>query len=105
MSKYPAFLSSPSSQTAPLFLICFHLRRDAEMLAQRVKRARASTGGQPPVGTSSTPLVVESSPDSSPRRSPQRAFITHSPSMCVGYDLLVLTLPWLQEEGGSRRSH
>ena len=40
--------------------------RDVETLAQRIKRARISASGQPPAGTSSTPLVVLSSPDSSP---------------------------------------
>ena len=78
-------MSSPSPQSAPLFLTCFHLCRDGETLGQRVaKRSSASTGGQSPAGTSSTPLVVESNPDNSPRRSPPRAFTTHSPSMCVG---------------------
>ena len=63
----------------------FHLCRNVETLAQRVaKRARASMSGQPPAGTSSTPLVMESSPDSSPRRSPQHAFVTRSLSTCVG---------------------
>nr|XP_040249558.1 actin cytoskeleton-regulatory complex protein pan1-like [Aegilops tauschii subsp. strangulata] len=57
--------------------------KDTEMLAQRVeKRAKASTGDKPPAGTSSTPLVVESSPEKKPRRSPrfspQRESITHS---------------------------
>ena len=44
--------------------------RDVETLAQRIKRARMSASGQPPTGTSSTPLVVSSSPDSSPQSSP-----------------------------------
>ena len=77
-----------------------------ETLAQRVaKRARASTGGQPPAGTSSTPLVVESSPDSSPPHSPSVRSSLSPYQRVLGYDLLVLTLPWLQEEDGSRRSH
>ena len=39
-SKYP-----PSPQTVLLILICFRLHRDVETLAQRMKRARTSTGG------------------------------------------------------------
>ena len=101
-----SFLSSPSPQSVPLVLTCFHLCKDAETLAQRVKRAKASAGGQPPAGTSRTPLVVLSSPDSSPRRSSQRKFITHPSSICVrGIDTLMLTLPCMQEESSSRRSH
>ena len=47
-------------------------------------------GEQPaPAGTSGTPLVVLSSPDSSPRHSPQRKLITHPSSMCVGG-----SIPW-----------
>ena len=77
MSKYLVpFLSSPSPQTVPLILVCFHLCRDGETLAQRAKRAKVSVGGQPPAGTSRAPLVVLSSPDSSPRHSPQRKFVT-----------------------------
>ena len=45
-------------------------------MAQRVKRAKASASSQPPAGASKTPLVVLSSPDSSPRHSPQRKFVT-----------------------------
>nr|XP_040249570.1 nucleolar and coiled-body phosphoprotein 1-like [Aegilops tauschii subsp. strangulata] len=48
---------------------------DVETLAQRVKRAKASASGQHPAGTSGAPLVVLSSPDSSPRHSPQRKFL------------------------------
>nr|XP_020200999.1 serine/arginine repetitive matrix protein 1-like [Aegilops tauschii subsp. strangulata] len=45
---------------------------DTETLAQRAaKRAKASTGDKPPVGSSRTPAVVEISPDNSPRRSPR----------------------------------
>ena len=52
-----------------------------------MKRAKVSAGGQPPVGTSGAPLVVLSSPDSSPRQSPQRKFITLPPvDMCLGHD-------------------
>ena len=83
-------------------MTCFYLCTDVETLAQRVaKRARASSGGQPPAGTSSTPLVVESSPAAAPSvRSPL------TPHQCVlGYDPLELTLPWLQEEDDSRRNH
>ena len=80
--------------------------RDVETLAQRVKRAKVSAGGQPPVGTSGAPLVVLSSPDSSPRHSPQRKFVTLPPvDTCLGNDTLVLTLPGMQEESSSRRSH
>ena len=70
-------------QTVPLISICFHLCRDAETLAQRVKRARSSAGGQPPAGTSRAPLVVVSSPDSSLQSSPQRKFLTRPLSTCV----------------------
>ena len=39
-----------------------------ETLAQwAAKKAKASTGRQPPMGTSKASLVVESIPDSSPR--------------------------------------
>ena len=86
-----SLLSSPSPQTVMLILDCFHLCRDAKTLAQRVKRARSSAGGQPPAGTSGTLLVVLSSPDNSP----QRKLITRPSSTCVsgtilGADLAVI---------------
>ena len=71
------------------------LCRDVETLGQRIKRARISASGQPPAGTSSTPPVVLSSPDSSPQPSPQRESITHPLSTCIMHDALVLTLPWM----------
>nr|XP_040245424.1 uncharacterized protein LOC120964665 [Aegilops tauschii subsp. strangulata] len=45
---------------------------DVETMTQRVKRARTSTGGQPPADASGTLLVVLSSSDNSPRPNPQR---------------------------------
>ena len=80
--------------------------RDVETLAQRIKRARTSASGQPPAGTSSTPLVVSSSPDSSPQHSPQRESTIHPLSTCVMRDASVLTVPWMHERSstkGSRR--
>lgn len=98
-------LSSPSPWTVPLFLTCHQLRKDRETLAQRVaKRAKASMGGQPPAGTSSTLLVVvESSPESSPQHSTQCAFITRSSSMgaetqFLGVDLAVVVGGEQQQE-------
>ena len=75
-----SFLSLPSPQSVPIILTCFHLCRDAEMLAQRVKSAKASAGDQPPAGTSRAPLLVLRSPDNSPRHRPQRKFIIHPSS-------------------------
>ena len=57
-------------------LIYFCFRRETKTLAQRAKRARTSASSQPSAGASNTPLVVLSSPDSSPRCSPQRKFVT-----------------------------
>nr|XP_040243972.1 leucine zipper putative tumor suppressor 2-like [Aegilops tauschii subsp. strangulata] len=67
--------------------------RDTETLAQRaVKRAKASTGGEPPASTPRTPALVVISPDNSPRRSPrfipQCEFIIHSPSTGGGVRIL-----------------
>ena len=71
MSKHSVFCHLRPLRSRRFFLTCFYFYRDVETLAQRAaKRARASTGGKPPAGTSSTPLLVESSPDNSPRRSP-----------------------------------
>ena len=83
----PSFLSFPAELFAYLDLFC--LGRDAKTLAQRVrKRAKASAGSQPPAGTSSSPLVVVSSPDNSPqhcpRHSPQRKFTIHPLSTPAG---------------------
>ena len=69
--KSKLLLSSLIPYTSPdgdarLSLFC----RDLETLAQRIKRARISTSGQPPASTSGMLLVVLSSPDSSPRHSP-----------------------------------
>nr|XP_040258355.1 CRACD-like protein [Aegilops tauschii subsp. strangulata] len=45
--------------------------RDRETSAQRVaKRAKASMGDKPPAGTPNTPMLVDSSPETSPWRSP-----------------------------------
>jgi len=83
----PRLLSSPSLRIMLLFFTCLHLCRDRETLAQRgAKRAKASAGGQPPAGTSSTPLVVV---ESSPRHSPQRKLITLPSLSCVGGMILV----------------
>ena len=57
-------------------MIHFCFCRDAETLAQRVKRAKALAGGQPLASASKSPLVVLSSPDSSPQHNPQRKFVT-----------------------------
>ena len=48
------------------------------------KEGQGFDGGQPPAGASGTPLVVLSSLDNSPQHNPQRKFITHPSSMCVG---------------------
>ena len=75
MSKHPIPPHYLCPQPALLILTCLHLCRDVETLAQRAKRAKASAGGQPPAGTSRVPLVALSSPDSSPRQSPQCKFV------------------------------
>ena len=80
-----------------------------ETLAQRVaKRAMASTSDKPPAGTPHTPVVVEISPDNSPRHSPslspQRESITDFSPMRLGACILVLTLPDSQEGSSVRRS-
>ena len=84
MSKRHFLSSSSTPLIVLLILTCFCFGRDMETLAQRVKRARASASGQPPACTSGTPLVVLSSPDSSPRHSPQRKLVTRPLSTCVG---------------------
>ena len=90
----PSFLSFPAELFVYFDLFC--LGRDAETLAQWVrKRARGSASSQPPAGTSSTPLVVLSSPDSSPQPSPQGDSITHPLLTCVMHDALALTLLWM----------
>ena len=58
----------------PLILTCSCFFRDAETLAQRVKRAKASASGQPPAGATETPLVVLSSSDGSPQRKSANLF-------------------------------
>nr|XP_020167124.1 fibrous sheath CABYR-binding protein-like [Aegilops tauschii subsp. strangulata] len=46
--------------------------RDTETLTQRAaKRAKASTGAEPPASAPRTPVLVVISPDNSPRRSPR----------------------------------
>jgi hypothetical protein len=73
-------------------LACPH-RGDAETLAQRTaKRAKNSMGDEPianiidepPASTMGAPEPIIISPELSPRRSPQREFITHFPPTSVG---------------------
>ena len=68
MSKHlvPFSLSLPPHSVL-LILTCRNSCRDVETLAQRVKRAKASAGGQPPAGASRAPLGCVSSP-LTPRR-------------------------------------
>nr|XP_040253432.1 uncharacterized protein LOC109765811 [Aegilops tauschii subsp. strangulata] len=79
---------------------------DMETLAQRAaKRAKASTGDKPPASTARTPVLVEISPDNSPRRSPrfspQHEFIIHSSSAGVGARVLGANLAGFA--GGERQ--
>ena len=92
---------TPPDRVAYLSSSC----RDVETLAQRIKRASISASGQPPAGTSSTPLVVSSSLDSSPQPSPQRKSTIHPPLTCVMRDASVLTVPWMQERSSTKGSH
>nr|XP_020172501.1 MICAL-like protein 1 [Aegilops tauschii subsp. strangulata] len=64
--------------------------KDMETMAQRVaKRARASTSDKPPAGVPHTPVVVEISPDNSPRHSPSLS-PQHPPSMDQdGIDIVI----------------
>ena len=78
-----------------------------ETLAQRgAKRAKAPTGGEPPVSAPRRPVLVLISPDNSPRRSshfiPQREFIIHSPSTGVGVCILGADLAGF---AGGERQH
>nr|XP_020188330.1 uncharacterized protein LOC109774021 [Aegilops tauschii subsp. strangulata] len=64
-----------------------------ETLAQRAaKRAKASTGNEPPASAPWMPTLVVISPDDSPQRSPrsspQRESVIHSPSTGVGVCIL-----------------
>ena len=74
-------------------LIWFHCCSDTETLAQRVKRARASTSAEPPTSTPHASGMIfispESSPQHSPHSSPQRKFVIYFLPVGVGPRLLI----------------
>ena len=77
MSKYLAllFVISVFSNCAA-YLDSFSSSRGRGDAGPEGEEGQGFGEGQPPAGTSGTPVVVLSSPDSSPRHSPQRKFVT-----------------------------
>lgn len=85
-----------------LVLSCF-IFCSAETLVQRhAKRAKTSTGDDPPASTVANPETIAISPEPSPRRSPQhnpkREFITHFLLASVGVEIFTANISELVVE-------